>query len=153
MFLLDALAGDKPEEAALQTKLLEINLVTNPQVCACVRSWEDFAVQCCSSFKEQNCSLNGLLQVGEGVCAACGRSMWPVLDALRQLCGCSVLPVCLRPDAPAHSLVLLPSDPHVAMHCPLLLSLFPLPPTTGRGRHPGKQHAHALRPAAHRAAV
>jgi hypothetical protein len=32
-FLLDALAGDKPEEGALQTKLLEINLVTNPQVC------------------------------------------------------------------------------------------------------------------------
>jgi clathrin heavy chain len=32
VFLLDALAGDKPEEAALQTKLLEINLVTNPQV-------------------------------------------------------------------------------------------------------------------------
>jgi clathrin heavy chain len=31
-FLLDALAGDKPEEGALQTKLLEINLVTNPQV-------------------------------------------------------------------------------------------------------------------------
>jgi hypothetical protein len=30
---LDALAGDKVEEAALQTKLLEINLVTNPQVC------------------------------------------------------------------------------------------------------------------------
>jgi hypothetical protein len=33
VFLLDALAGDKAEEAALQTKLLEINLVTNPQVC------------------------------------------------------------------------------------------------------------------------
>lgn len=32
VFLLDALAGDKPEEAALQTKVLEINLVTNPQV-------------------------------------------------------------------------------------------------------------------------
>lgn len=32
VFLLDALAGDKAEEAALQTKLLEINLVTNPQV-------------------------------------------------------------------------------------------------------------------------
>ena len=32
-FLLDALAGDKPEEGPLQTKLLEINLVTNPQVC------------------------------------------------------------------------------------------------------------------------
>ncbi|WIA40738.1 hypothetical protein OEZ86_004423 [Tetradesmus obliquus] len=31
-FLLDALAGDKPEEGPLQTKLLEINLVTNPQV-------------------------------------------------------------------------------------------------------------------------
>jgi clathrin heavy chain len=39
VFLLDALAGDKPEEAALQTKLLEINLVTNPQVwCALVES-------------------------------------------------------------------------------------------------------------------
>ncbi len=34
-FLLDALAGDKPEEGPLQTKLLEINLVTNPQVGAC----------------------------------------------------------------------------------------------------------------------
>jgi len=34
VFLLDALAGDKAEEAALQTKLLEINLVTNPQVCS-----------------------------------------------------------------------------------------------------------------------
>lgn len=31
-FLLDALAGDRPEHAALQTKLLEINLITNPQV-------------------------------------------------------------------------------------------------------------------------
>jgi clathrin heavy chain len=31
-FLLDALAVDKPEHAALQTKLLEINLITNPQV-------------------------------------------------------------------------------------------------------------------------
>ncbi len=31
-FLLDALSGDKPEEGPLQTKLLEINLVTNPQV-------------------------------------------------------------------------------------------------------------------------
>ena len=31
-FLLDALADDKPEQGALQTKLLEINLVTNPQV-------------------------------------------------------------------------------------------------------------------------
>ena len=31
-FLLDALSGDKPEQAALQSKLLEINLVTNPQV-------------------------------------------------------------------------------------------------------------------------
>lgn len=36
-FLLDALAGDKPEEGPLQTKLLEINLVTNPQVRGC--SW------------------------------------------------------------------------------------------------------------------
>ncbi len=32
-FLLDALAFDRPEEGPLQTKLLEINLVTNPQVC------------------------------------------------------------------------------------------------------------------------
>lgn len=31
-FLLDALSGDRPEQAALQSKLLEINLVTNPQV-------------------------------------------------------------------------------------------------------------------------
>jgi clathrin heavy chain len=31
-FLLDALAADKPEQGALQTKLLEINLITNPQV-------------------------------------------------------------------------------------------------------------------------
>lgn len=31
-FLLEALAGDRPEQAALQTKLLEINLVTNPPV-------------------------------------------------------------------------------------------------------------------------
>lgn len=31
-FLLDALSADKPEQAALQTKLLEINLITNPQV-------------------------------------------------------------------------------------------------------------------------
>lgn len=30
-FLLEALQGDKPEEGPLQTKLLEINLVTNPQ--------------------------------------------------------------------------------------------------------------------------
>ncbi len=30
-FLLDALSGDKPEQATLQTKLLEINLITNPQ--------------------------------------------------------------------------------------------------------------------------
>jgi hypothetical protein len=44
-FLLDALAGDKPEEGPLQTKLLEINLVTNPQVrlsaliCLAVLGW------------------------------------------------------------------------------------------------------------------
>lgn len=31
-FLLEALAGDRPDQAALQTKLLEINLITNPQV-------------------------------------------------------------------------------------------------------------------------
>ena len=31
-FLLEALSGDRPEQAALQSKLLEINLVTNPQV-------------------------------------------------------------------------------------------------------------------------
>ena len=31
-FLLDALSDDNPSQAALQTKLLEINLVTNPQV-------------------------------------------------------------------------------------------------------------------------
>jgi clathrin heavy chain len=31
-FLLDALANDKPEQGILQTKLLEINLITNPQV-------------------------------------------------------------------------------------------------------------------------
>ena len=31
-FLLDALSADDPKHAALQTKLLEINLVTNPQV-------------------------------------------------------------------------------------------------------------------------
>ncbi len=37
-FLLDALAPDLPQHAALQTKLLEINLVTNPQVCARARA-------------------------------------------------------------------------------------------------------------------
>ena len=31
-FLLEALAADKPEQGPLQTKLLEINLITNPQV-------------------------------------------------------------------------------------------------------------------------
>ena len=31
-FLLEALSDDRPEQAALQSKLLEINLVTNPQV-------------------------------------------------------------------------------------------------------------------------
>ena len=31
-FLLDALQGDDPKHAALQTKLIEINLLTNPQV-------------------------------------------------------------------------------------------------------------------------
>lgn len=31
-FLLDALSGDKPEQGPLQTKLIEINLITNPQV-------------------------------------------------------------------------------------------------------------------------
>ena len=31
-FLLEALAGDRPEQAPLQSKLLEINLITNPQV-------------------------------------------------------------------------------------------------------------------------
>lgn len=31
-FLLDALKGDRPEQAALQTKLLEINLTSAPQV-------------------------------------------------------------------------------------------------------------------------
>eukprot|EP00879_Flechtneria_rotunda_P000465 GHRR01000566.1.p1 GENE.GHRR01000566.1~~GHRR01000566.1.p1 ORF type:complete len:1351 (+),score=578.78 GHRR01000566.1:197-4249(+) len=31
-FLLDALAADRPEDGPLQSKLLEINLVTNPQV-------------------------------------------------------------------------------------------------------------------------
>jgi clathrin heavy chain len=32
-FLLDALSPDLPQHAVLQTKLLEINLITNPQVC------------------------------------------------------------------------------------------------------------------------
>jgi hypothetical protein len=31
-FLLEVLAEDRPEQAALQTKLLEVNLVTSPQV-------------------------------------------------------------------------------------------------------------------------
>ena len=31
-FLLDALSPDLPQHAVLQTKLLEINLITNPQV-------------------------------------------------------------------------------------------------------------------------
>lgn len=31
-FLLEALAGDRPEQAPLQSKLLEINLVSNPAV-------------------------------------------------------------------------------------------------------------------------
>ena len=35
-FLLEALKNDKPEQAALQTRLLEINLMTAPQVCVCV---------------------------------------------------------------------------------------------------------------------
>ncbi len=35
-FLLDVLAADLPEQAMLQTKLLEVNLITNPQVCSCV---------------------------------------------------------------------------------------------------------------------
>lgn len=37
-FLLEALAGDRPEQAPLQSKLLEINLITNPQVC---RGWHN----------------------------------------------------------------------------------------------------------------
>jgi clathrin heavy chain len=31
-FLLDALSGDRAEQGPLQTKLLEVNLITNPQV-------------------------------------------------------------------------------------------------------------------------
>lgn len=31
-FLLEALAGDRPEQAPLQSKLLEINLISNPAV-------------------------------------------------------------------------------------------------------------------------
>jgi hypothetical protein len=34
-FLLEALSSDKQEEGPLQTKLLEINLITNPQVGGC----------------------------------------------------------------------------------------------------------------------
>ena len=33
-FLLEAMKNDRPEQAALQTRLLEINLLTAPQVCA-----------------------------------------------------------------------------------------------------------------------
>jgi clathrin heavy chain len=46
VFLLDALAGDKPEEAALQTKVLEINLVTNPQVGAAEKQNKGVALTC-----------------------------------------------------------------------------------------------------------
>ena len=35
-FLLEALKNNKPEQAALQTRLLEMNLMTAPQVCVCV---------------------------------------------------------------------------------------------------------------------
>ena len=51
-FLLEALAGDRPDQAALQTKLLEINLITNPQVCResvgkCgMRRWTRFTTRC-----------------------------------------------------------------------------------------------------------
>ena len=37
-FLLEALSGDDPAQGALQTKLLEINLVTNPQVADAILS-------------------------------------------------------------------------------------------------------------------
>jgi hypothetical protein len=48
-FLLDALSGDRPEQAALQTKLLEVNLITNPQVIT--------AISLCRSLwaREMNC--------------------------------------------------------------------------------------------------
>ena len=32
-FLLEALKNNKPEQGALQTRLLEMNLMTAPQVC------------------------------------------------------------------------------------------------------------------------
>ena len=35
-FLLDALKNNRPNEAALQTRLLEMNLLTAPQVCVVV---------------------------------------------------------------------------------------------------------------------
>jgi len=59
-FLLEALAGDKPEEGALQTKLLEINLVTNPQVSAGSVGCTARAADVMQSFWLQ-CAWHGML--------------------------------------------------------------------------------------------
>lgn len=51
-FLLDALKNNRPGEGALQTRLLEMNLVTAPQVrkllCGIYFLWEHFL--CCIYF-------------------------------------------------------------------------------------------------------
>ena len=38
-FLLEALKNNKPEQGALQTRLLEMNLMTAPQVCIYIRTY------------------------------------------------------------------------------------------------------------------
>jgi hypothetical protein len=77
VFLLDALAGDKPEEAALQTKVLEINLVTNPQVGAAEKQNEDVALTLSVACNKNvlQCVLAGghLLSAAQ---ARCWKSTW-----------------------------------------------------------------------------
>lgn len=41
-FLLEALEGDRAEDAPLQTKVIEINLITNPQVADAILAAERF---------------------------------------------------------------------------------------------------------------
>ena len=45
-FLLDVLKGNKPEEAALQTKLLEMNLMAAPQVADAIMANDMFTHYC-----------------------------------------------------------------------------------------------------------
>ena len=76
-FLLEALKNNKPEQAALQTRLLEMNLMTAPQVCVsvclpvCLSVW----LSMCPSVSEHMCMC---LSIGISVHSVCTCVMYYV---------------------------------------------------------------------------